>query len=264
MPYNQNLKMRLIASIVAISASLAVLSPVKVSANTPETAPAELRNLILQIDAAASTRNLAGVMEFYHVNFTHSDGLTYSTVENTIRNLWQRYPNITYRTKLLSWTAAENQIIAETLTEISGVENTDNRQFTLNATVRSSQRYENQKLIRQDIISERIEITSGENPPKLKINLPEQVRVGERYTFDAIVEQPLGEDQLLGAALEEPVRVDKYFNPSQMNLELLSAGGIFKVGEAPLTPDNRWISAVIVRHDGIAAISQRLRVVRRR
>lgn len=253
------------ASIVAISASLVVLFPVKGAANNPpETAPAELRNLILQIDATATARNLAGVMEFYNVNFTHSDGLTYSTVENTIRQLWQRYPNISYHTKLLSWSTDGNQIIAETETEISGVESTDNRQFTLNATVRSSQRYENQKLIRQDILSERIELTSGDNPPKLKINLPEQVRVGERYSFDAIVEEPLGEDQLLGAAIEEPVRVDKYLNPSNMNLDLLSAGGIFKVGQAPRVPDNRWISAVVVRHDGITAISQRLRVVGRR
>lgn len=253
------------ASIVAISASLVVLSPEKGSAsNTPDTAPMELRNLILQIDAAASARNLDGVMGFYNVNFTHSDGLTYSTLENTIRQLWQQYPNISYHTKLLSWSTEGNQIIAETVTEISGVESSDNRQFTMNATVRSSQRYENQKLIRQDILSERIEITSGENPPKLKINLPEEVRVGERYTFDAIVEEPLGEDQLLGAALEEPVRVDKYFNPSKLKLELLSAGGIFKVGRAPRVPDNRWISAVVVRHDGITAISQRLRVVGRR
>jgi len=264
MPVGRQRNQKLMASIMAITASLVVLFPVKGSANnTPETAPPELRNLILQIDEAASARNLPGVMDFYNVNFTHSDGLTYSTVESTVRDLWRRYPNISYRTKLLSWSTEGTQIIAETVTEISGIENTDNRQLTLTATVRSRQRYENQKLIRQDILAERIEINSGANPPKLKINLPEEVRVGERYTFDAIVEEPLGDEQLLGAALEEPVRVDKYLNPSSLDLELLSAGGIFKVGQAPRVPDNRWISAVVVRHDGITAISQRLRVVGR-
>jgi len=91
------------------------------------------------------------------------------------------------------------------------------------------------------------------------MNLPQQVRVGQQYSFDAIVQEPLGDDYLVGAAIEEPIQADKYFNPTPVELELLPAGGLFKVGRAPNIPANRWISAVLVR--GITIVTQRLPVV---
>jgi len=64
------------------------------------------------------------------------------------------------------------------------------------------------------------------------MNLPQQVKVGQQYSFDAIVQEPLG-DYLVGAAIEEPIQADKYFNPT-VELELLPAGGLFKVGRAQI------------------------------
>jgi len=65
------------------------------------------------------------------------------------------------------------------------------------------------------------------------MNLPQQVRVGQQYSFDAIVQEPLGDDYLVGAAIEEPIQADKYFNPTP-ELEL-PAGGLFKVGRLKYT-----------------------------
>jgi hypothetical protein len=62
--------------------------------------------------------------------------------------------------------------------------------------------------------------------------------------------------------LEEPITEKTFFNPSEVELELLNAGGIFKVGKAPATPENRWVSAVLMRQGGIAMVSVRLRVVK--
>jgi hypothetical protein len=66
---------------------------------------------------------------------------------------------------------------------------------------------------------------------------------------------------MLGAAVEEPVRGDRFAKPAPVDLELLSSGGIFKVGRAPLTKGNYWVSTVVIREQGMTTVTQRLRVV---
>ena len=230
-------------------------------AATPDTAPPELKNTITQIDAAANSRNVQGVMQFYSPNFTHADGLNRQSMEKTLTTLWQRYPQLRYSTQLQSWQAEGNAIVAETVTQITGTTPVEGRDWTFNSTIRSRQRYEGQKIVSQEILSERTQLTSGERPPTVDITLPQQVRVGQEYQFDAIVREPLGDDMLIGATLEEAVRADKYLESGSVELEDLNAGGIFKVGRAPATEGKYWISAVLIRHDGITAITQRLPVV---
>jgi hypothetical protein len=114
--------------------------------------------------------------------------------------------------------------------------------------------------VRQEILSERSQLSVGMNPPKIEVNLPDRVRPGENYSFDAIVTEPLGEGLLLGGALEEKVERDRYLNPSEFELELLQAGGIFKLGKAPDLPENRWVSAILIGEDGMTVVTQRLQV----
>jgi hypothetical protein len=90
--------------------------------------------------------------------------------------------------------------------------------------------------------------------------LPEEVRAGESYDFDAIVMEPLGNRYLLGAAVEEGTTSEDFFTGRPVDLELLSAGGLFKIGEAPSAPDSRWVSALLVREDGLTVITRRLLV----
>jgi len=54
------------------------------------------------------------------------------------------------------------------------------------------------------------------------VKLPQQVKTG--HNFDAIVQEPLGDDYLLGAAIEEPIQANKYFTTTPVDLELLAAG----------------------------------------
>ncbi|RMG10714.1 MAG: nuclear transport factor 2 family protein, partial [Cyanobacteria bacterium J055] len=65
---------------------------------------------------------------------------------------------------------------------------------------------------------------------------------------------------LLGTALEEPANFESYLDPGELELEGLPAGGIFKVGKASEETGDYWVSAIIVREGGIAAISRRLHV----
>ncbi|MEO1432173.1 MAG: nuclear transport factor 2 family protein [Cyanobacteria bacterium J06633_8] len=231
--------------------------------NRVQNAPPQLKTLLTQIDAAANRRNIKGVMNFYSPRFVHGDGLNRSSMEKALTSLWKSYPGLTYNTKLQSWRTQGNSIIAETVTNIVGLPSANKNKLGMNATIKSRQRIVNGKIIRQDILSEKTQLTSGVNPPKVDINLPRKLKAGQRYYFDAIVKEPLGDSFLLGAALDEPVKPGKLLKPTPVNLELLAAGGIFKVGRAPTTPGNQWISAVLVRGNGMTMITQRVPVVGR-
>ncbi|MBE9178771.1 nuclear transport factor 2 family protein [Oculatella sp. LEGE 06141] len=229
---------------------------------TPPAAPPALTTALSQMDTAASEGDLDAVMEFFSPNLTHSDGLNYQNLRNALAGFWERYPDLTYRTTLNSWQQDGAAIVAETTTTITGTRTNDGRRLNLNASITSRQRFENGEIVRQDILSERSEVTTGVRPPTVEVSLPEQVTTGESFNFDAIVAEPLGERLLLGAAIEEPIRPRGYLRAAPINLEILSAGGLFKVGQAPAQPNSQWISAVVVRNDGITLVTERLQVNR--
>ena len=45
-----------------------------------------------------------------------------------------------------------------------------------------------------------------------------------------------------------------------LELELLTAGGLFKRVKAADKPEDSWISAILIRGDGITLVTQRVRV----
>jgi len=232
----------------------------RASAQTTQTAPPQLTNLLTQIDAAANKHDINAVMQFYSQNFTNSDGLTRQAMTKALTQLWQRYPNLTYQTQLQSWQPQGNQFVAETVTNITGTQSAS-RNMVLNSTIKSRQRFENKQIVSQDVLAERSQISAGSKPPMVEVVLPQQVQTGQRYEFDAIVQKPLGDDYLLGAATEEPVQANKYLNPTPIQLELLLAGGLFKQGQAPAKPQSLWVSGVLIGSGGMTSITQRLQVV---
>jgi hypothetical protein len=232
-------------------------------AGTPQNAPADLKNLLTQVDAAANRGDVKQVLQFYSPNFTHGDGLNLKTLERSLISLWERYPKLQYSTKLLSSKPEGNVIIAETETKITGLPSGNGNNLALNATIKSRQRIVGGKIVHQDILSERTLLTSGSKPPQIDIKLPEQVQVNQKYNFDAIVQEPLGDDFLLGTALEESIQPEKFLKPTSVDLQLLTSGGLFKVGQAPSTPGSQWVSAVILRGNGMTMITQRLQVVKK-
>lgn len=224
-------------------------------------APPELLAVLANIDAAASQGDLATVMSFYDSTFTNSDGLTYDTLQQALENFWQRYPDLTYSTQLNSWSTDGSAILAETTTTISGTQSNQGNPVNLTATITSQQRFVGTKIVEQQVIDEQNQLTQGENPPTVEVSLPEQVSVGQDFEFDAVVQEPLGDRLLLGAAIDERVQPSAYLNPTAVNLELLSSGGLFKIGRAPSVAETHWISATLIRDDGITTITRRLQVV---
>ena len=223
--------------------------------------PSELSTILSQVDAAANSRSTSQLTLLYTGEFTNSDNLDRDKMLEALTALWKRYPNLNYRTEVQSWEYRAGGFMVETVTNISGITEQDGTTTKFQSTLRSRQIINNLRITNQEILAERTQITIGSNPPTVRINLPEQVRVGQQYSFDAIVQEPLGDDLILGAALEEAVSRDRYLNPAELELNLLQSGGIFKIGRAPLRPEPRWISAVLIRGSGTTVITQRLRVI---
>lgn len=247
----------LVAGLTATGGMMLAKAPVQAQGSA---APAAVMSVINGVDAAANNQNATTIVEFLSPNFTHSDGLNRQALQESLTSLWKRYPNLKYRTEVKSWKQQGNAVLAETVTYITGTKQEGDREYKLTSELTSRQRIENQKIVRQDVLDERSKITSGSNPPTVKINMPEQVRGGQEFNFDAIVQEPLGDDLLLGAALEEPVKPEGFLKITTANLEPLNSGGLFKVGRAPMSTEQHWLSAVVVRHDGITIVTQRLKI----
>lgn len=258
MGYWQKVRHFSLAAIASTTLTLGYSLPTK--ANSPDTAPAALTELLDTMEEAANNHELDQLLSLYSGNFAHSDGLNKSDFQEILAQLWQEYPRLSYETELLSWEKDGNQWVAETLTNVRGIRKKDGRWLHLTTEVKSKQYFENQKLVRQEILSEATELNSGNNPPSIKVLIPETVKPKENFGFDVIVLDPLDTDILLGGALEEPINREIYSNPEEFELDILPAGGIFKLVEAPNETGDLLYSALVVRGDGMTMVTRRVKV----
>jgi hypothetical protein len=277
------------ASVIGISAIGISSAPAmaQTMAQTPTEPTRAAQALAKQVDAAANQKDSNALLDFYSLEFTNSDGLNRQTLSQSIKQLWQRYPNLTYRTEVISAANQGKGISAETVTYVTGKQKTNGREWKLDVTLKSRQRWENQKLVQQEILAEQTRMSLGEKPPTVWVNLPETIKVGQKFQYEAVVEEPIGDDIMMGEVFEQTVTpavltqpntlqlnipVLEFFrqsgaakpgpNVKTLKLQRLHAGGFFKFGFAPRSPENRWLSAVLVRHDaGVTIVTQRLRVV---
>lgn len=226
-------------------------------------APPELLTMLEQMDQSASSKRLKVFMKNFEKSFAHQDGLSRRQLKQTIRAFWQKFDTLSYQTQLESWEETSPGLYTTvTLTTISGEQQSSaSNTKTLMATIRSEQQVQNSKILSQKVLEEKSQITSGAKPPTVRINLPSTVKVGEDYFFDVIVDEPLGDRILLGAAIEESVNPKGYLNPSKFEIQSLATGGLFKIGQAPDRPTDQWISALLIQDGGMYLMSQRLSVV---
>ncbi len=254
-------------ALLLVSAAVATVAPIAnpvLAAQSSKPAPAELSNIVFALDKAASKQDIEAVMKYYAPNFNTSDGLDRDRYKQVLSELWQRYKNISYRTEISKWDKQGDLITAETVTMVQGRKGAENDNFKLDARLISTQTYKNingqLQVVSQQVLAEQSSLSSGEAPPTVKLKVPELIGVGRQYVLDAIVTEPLGTSLVLGAAIEEPVEAKNFLNENTINLRPLIAGGLFKIGQAPFSSGDRWISVVLVRESGITIASQRLRV----
>lgn len=239
-------------------AESSIAEPLK---STQANAPNALMEQLTQVDQAANQQDLPTLIDFYSPNFVSGDGLNRKTLKQVITTFWQDYQDLSYQTDLIAWEKNAQGYVVETKTTITGTQTLDQGPVQLKSTLHTRQHWVGNQITKQDILAERSQLTSGTKPPKVQINLPEEVAVGEKFEFDVIVDEPLGNNPLLGLALEEPITAQNYLKQPDLKLELLPAGGLFKVGTAGNKPASEWISAILVQDGGMTIISQRLNVV---
>jgi hypothetical protein len=230
---------------------------------TPAPAPANVINLLNKIDQAANNRQLPALSANFAANYT-VDGLNRSEWQRQVNSLWQRYPNLRYRTTLQNWKQDGGGLSIDTLTQIEGSQNTPGKPTSIVATIQSRQRIVNGKISQQQIISEQVRSTTGSKPPTVDMVVPDKLRPSEEYNVDVIVQEPLNDDVMMGALNEQPVSANGYGKTTAYKLELLSTGGLFKNAKAPSRAGDYWLSAVFVRPDGMTTVTRRIHVVRSR
>lgn len=249
------------AEVIVTAIALSWAGAAKAELQAPNTAPPELLQVLSDIDTAASSRDLESVMQHVSPDFTHADGLDYESLEAALQLFWERFESLDYTTELIGWQTDDDNWVVETRTTIVGLDVIGSRSGRLNSVIESRQQFSDMLLINQAVMHEESQLTLGSNAPTLDINLPEKVGIGQTFSFDAIVLEPLGDRILLGSAFDEPVNAEGYITPVVIDLDLLSAGGLFKIGRAPTELGDRWISGIIVRNDGITTMTRRLQVV---
>lgn len=223
---------------------------------------AAIAQALTSLESAANAQDLAGVMTFYGESFTHSDGLSRTMLADGLTELWAQYSGIQYEIEVEDWDTEGQTVIAHTITRVSGSRYEGTRPIRLQAEIESRQYFDraSEQILRQDILAERTLIFSGVNPPDVDINLPLEVETGETFDFDVIVQEPLQGELLLGGAIEAPASYEDVEDFETFELELLQAGGVFRRGTAPRQPDDQWLSAIVIREDGITMLTQRLRI----
>ena len=219
---------------------------------------AQVRTLLKQFDAVANEHKTDRLGEIYSPEFSNSDGLTFPQLEERLKSLWETYGDLTYTTELKNWQQDGQTVVVETLTKITGQRPWLGQTAQLNGEITSRQTFANDKLIRQEVLSEKMMLTAGENPPQVDVNLPQQVKVGQEFDFDVILKTPIGDDLLAGSAFAQKIDPSNYLDPSQVKLELLQAGGLFK--RAIAGEDPQWLSALLVTPEGMVLVTQRLAV----
>lgn len=244
------------AATFSLTASLAA----PLSAKNANTTPREIKEAISNIEKAANRQDIAGLTSHYSDDFTNSDGLDRKTFSEALKQIWQQYPVIKYTTEIKSWDRVGDRLVVVTETTIEGNRKDKNREFRLVSKIRSRQYFVDRKIVKQEILAERTQLKTGNNPPELIINLPEKVRVNQKFHFDAIVTEPLGDELLLGSVSQQQVSSALYFQPTNLELESLPAGGIFKIVEAPAIANKTIYSVIIARSDGITIVTQRVTV----
>jgi hypothetical protein len=224
--------------------------------------PAALKTLLTSIDSAANSRKLPELSRYYSSNFTTSDGLTKTLWQQSLTQLWQSYDNLSYITTLNNWQRQGNSYTVVTTTKIAGTQNINGRASNLQSTIQARQKIVGSQVVQQDILQERTQVSSGAKPPTIELTLPDRIEPNAEYNLDAIVTEPLGEDVLLGATVEQPVSAQSYTQPANFKLELLTAGGLFKIARAPGKSGDYWLSTVFIRPTGMTTLTQRIHIRR--
>ena len=228
--------------------------------------PAELQTAVDEMLEAANNRDLDEVLSLYDEDFEHGDGLNLEEVSAAISNFWEAHPELDYQSSIENWEKVADGYEATIVTDVTGIQASERGDFDLVASSTVLNRFAMNEegellLVGQEVLKESSQLVSGENPPEVTVTMPTKVSVGSEFDVEAIVEEPLGDTLLLGAAIEEPINAEAYSDSPALPLQPLQAGGLFRRADAPDRPGAEWVSVMLVSDGGIFIEGRRLNFV---
>ncbi len=226
--------------------------------------PDDLQAVIEAQIIAANQRDLEALMAIYSSNFRHEDGLDFDQTQQALTQIWELYSELAYSAKIKAWRQIGPDYEVTIVTEVEGVQTSARGDFDFKSIQEVRNRYrpdpEGLKLVSQAVVRESNSLKSGTEPPTVSLNLPDAVNPGTTYRLEAIVAEPLRNNVLLGAVLEEPADFEHYLESPSFQLEQLQAGGIFRQVDAPDDLGSSWLSVMFVGSGGITLHSHRVNV----
>lgn len=224
---------------------------------------ADLQDWLQRQLNAANEQGLEAFFETYSPDFNHQDGLNLEQTRTALSDLWESYDPLTYGGRLQTWERRGSDLVATFEIDLAGEQLSDRGSLDLVGSQVVQNRFRVTEdgsllLINQEVISEAMTLTSGDNPPTVTLRLPDQIKPGSAYRLEAIVQEPIHRSLLLGTFIDEPVAADRYLEVSSFPLEPLQAGGIFRQADAPDQPGSDWISFMFVNQGGITLESRRI------
>ena len=147
------------------------------------------------------------------------------------------------------------------LLRVSGDTESRGLRYRLQATERIAIRFEDGRMVDQELVAHESLLLSGERPLAVTLAVPDVVLTGSRYDIDLIVDEPL-DQALVAAGLIDLTQqqVQDQLLPN-MPLAPMGGGGLFKSVQAPQAPGSQTWALMLVHPDGLVIATKRVKVV---
>ena len=144
---------------------------------------------------------------------------------------------------------------------MSGDFETEGLRFRLEAMERIAIRLDAGRISDQELIAHESLLRSGELPLAVTLQIPDAVLTGSRYDIDLIVDEPLGQALVAAGLIDITNQPREGLMHSNMRLEPMGGGGLFKSVQAPQIPGSQTWAVMLVHPDGVVTATRKVRVV---
>ena len=146
------------------------------------------------------------------------------------------------------------------LVSVKGMGRSDGLMYRMQASQTLAVRLQGGVMVEEELLDDRSLLRSGTARLPISVRLPRVVLTGSRYDIDVIVDEPLGRAVLAGGLME--LRGEQAVGGLRSNIQLepLGGGGLFKRVQAPQAPGVQTWAVMLVHPDGVVTATQRVRV----
>lgn len=241
----------------------------------------EIENIFLTQDKYVKNYDVDGLKTLYSENFTNNDGFTKDVYFSLVKETWETYPDITYKTKIKNIKVNGNYAVVETQeTAVAVTKEEDLIPAMGELNSLSNCRYHLEKLsdhwviTGEDVLEEYSTLKYGDARfVKMNLSAPEMIKAGTPYTAKLSVNLPseqvviasISREKIVNPApkpdekfrkLSEEQVLERMFTSNSENLNEYNVAAIGITKAIPVSKDD-----VRVVMNGLAFVMTRINVV---